>query len=380
MNFKGKMREKSGITLITLVITIIILLILAGITIATITSDNGIIKNANDAKEQTEIAEEKEIVDRATIQAMGNNKMGNLVQDELQEQLDKITDSGKTEVSDNGEEFEIVFVDSNRYYNVDKDGNIIEEGKVVIDKSPGDITKDENGNNLKGDESEPYEIWCIEDLCDFSNRINNKNTTDSYVILMQTLDFKSNRSYVNGKILTEGLISSCNSIEELKNSLTEGEGFTPIGILTSTGRFEGTFEGNNKEIRNLYVNREGYAGLFGETFNANINNLGITGSVKSADNTAGGIAGYCDKSNYNNCYNKAIIVSNIYAGGILGATGGHSININNCYNLGNVTAPDSTGGIAGRCSGKVEGCYNLGNIKSTNFYAGGLIGQSVRNY
>lgn len=29
MNFKGKMREKSGITLITLVVTIIILLILA---------------------------------------------------------------------------------------------------------------------------------------------------------------------------------------------------------------------------------------------------------------------------------------------------------------------------------------------------------------
>ena len=153
MNFKGKMHEKSGITLITLAVTIIILLILAGITIATITSDNGIIKNANDAKEQTEIAEEKEIVDRATIQAMGNNKRGNLVEDELQEQLDKITDSGKTEVSDNGEDFEIVFVDSNRYYNVDKDGNIVEEGKIVIDKSPGDIMKDENGNNLKGDES-----------------------------------------------------------------------------------------------------------------------------------------------------------------------------------------------------------------------------------
>ena len=40
MNFKGEMREKSGITLITLAVTIIILLILAGITIATITSDN----------------------------------------------------------------------------------------------------------------------------------------------------------------------------------------------------------------------------------------------------------------------------------------------------------------------------------------------------
>ena len=372
--------NKKGITLIALVITIIVLLILAGVSISMLTGDNGLIKNAGKSKEQAEIDSEKEIIETSTVEAMGKNKYGNITQNELQEQLDKITDSGKTEVSDNGEEFEVVFVESNRYYTVDKDGNIVEEGKIVIDKSPGDITKDENGNNLKGDESEPYEIWCIEDLCDFSNRINNKNTTDSYVILMQTLDFKSNRSYVNGKILTEGLISSCNSIEELKNSLTEGEGFTPIGILPSTGSFEGTFEGNNKEIRNLYVNREGYAGLFGETFNANINNLGITGSVKSADNTAGGIAGYCDKSNYNNCYNKAIIVSNIYAGGILGTTGGNSININNCYNLGNVTAPNNTGGIAGRCSGKVEGCYNLGHIKSTEANAGGLIGQSIRNY
>ena len=220
----------------------------------------------------------------------------------------------------------------------------------MVDKSPGDITKDENGNNLKGDESEPYEIWCIEDLCDFSNRINNNNNTDSYVILMQTLDFKSNRSYVNGKILTEGLISSCNSIEELKNSLTEGEGFTPIGILNSITSFRGTFEGNNKEIRNLYVNREGSAGLFGVISNANINNLGITGSVKSAGDTAGGIAVFGNTSNFNNCYNKAIIVSKLYAGG-----------------------------IAGKCSGKVEGCYNLGNIKSTDAYAGGLIGQSGRN-
>ena len=140
MNFKGKMRKKSGITLISLAVTIIILLILTGITIATITGNNGIIKNANDAKEQTEIAEEKEIVDRAIIQAMGHNKRGNIVQDELQEELDKITDSGKTEVSDNGEEFEVVFVDSDRYYTVDRDGNIEGAYEIIEDKHPGNIT------------------------------------------------------------------------------------------------------------------------------------------------------------------------------------------------------------------------------------------------
>ena len=60
MNFKGKMRKKSGITLISLVVTIIVLLILAGVTIATLTGENGILTRTSDAKEQTEIASVKE--------------------------------------------------------------------------------------------------------------------------------------------------------------------------------------------------------------------------------------------------------------------------------------------------------------------------------
>ena len=48
--------NEKGITLISLVVTIVVLLILAGITIGIVTSDDGLIKNANDAKEQTEIS------------------------------------------------------------------------------------------------------------------------------------------------------------------------------------------------------------------------------------------------------------------------------------------------------------------------------------
>ena len=113
---KNLPKTNGGITLIALVITIVVLLILAGITIGVVTSDNGIMKNANDAKEQTEISNEKEIIDEATVQAMGNNKYGNIEEDELQEQLDKITGNGKTETDDVGEEFEVAFVESKRYY------------------------------------------------------------------------------------------------------------------------------------------------------------------------------------------------------------------------------------------------------------------------
>ena len=63
MNEKGEkdknMRNK-GITLIALVITIIVLLILAGVSIATLTGENGILTRANDSKKQTEIASVKE--------------------------------------------------------------------------------------------------------------------------------------------------------------------------------------------------------------------------------------------------------------------------------------------------------------------------------
>ena len=69
---------------------IIILLILAGITINAITGDNGIIGNAGQAKEETEIANEREIVEKATVQAMGNNKYGNIEEDELQDAFDKV--------------------------------------------------------------------------------------------------------------------------------------------------------------------------------------------------------------------------------------------------------------------------------------------------
>ena len=52
--------EQKGITLIALVITIIILLILAGISIATLTGENGVLQKAEMAKKQTEIENAKE--------------------------------------------------------------------------------------------------------------------------------------------------------------------------------------------------------------------------------------------------------------------------------------------------------------------------------
>ena len=126
MKQKRISEQETGITLLALVITIIVLLILAGITISAITGDNGIIGNAGQAKEETEIANEKEIVEKATVQAMGNNRYGNIEESELQQQLDKETGEGKTRVSVIRKKYIVQFIDSERMYRVDNNGNVFE--------------------------------------------------------------------------------------------------------------------------------------------------------------------------------------------------------------------------------------------------------------
>ena len=54
---RKNLKNQKGITLIALVVTIIILLILAGISIATLTGENGLLNKANVAKEESKKAE-----------------------------------------------------------------------------------------------------------------------------------------------------------------------------------------------------------------------------------------------------------------------------------------------------------------------------------
>ena len=115
-------KSKKGITLIALVITIIILLILAGVSISALSGDSGLIRRAGNAKEQTEIAEEKEIIKTAVIQETGRNKKRELVLSEFQAQLDRYN----AKVYEDGDDFIIIFK-SNRMYTVDKEGNIKDE-------------------------------------------------------------------------------------------------------------------------------------------------------------------------------------------------------------------------------------------------------------
>lgn len=76
------MKEKSnGITLVALVVTIVVLMILAGISIGALTGENGIIGQAKEGKVATEISEEKEILNISAVQTIKESEYGDIVTD-----------------------------------------------------------------------------------------------------------------------------------------------------------------------------------------------------------------------------------------------------------------------------------------------------------
>ena len=396
-----EIKGNKGITLIVLVITIIILLILAGITIGALTGENGIIKNAGQSKEQTEIANEKEILEKATVEAMGKNKYGNIEENELQNALNQETGEGKTEAVDAGEEFEVLFIDSNRYYIVDKDGNVGEVKDYYKDENPGDITIGENGEKLDGKtEKTAYQIWCIEDLVAFSNMSNGEgirlengkpvtitkaeaNSFDGkYIVLKRDLNFKSRLSYADSERTDFGDINgNPEDGNTLMNEMTTGTGFRAIGRNSEPSyTFKGNFNGDYKKIYNMYENTTEYIGLFGKCASNTIKNIEITGYMETSINLyAGGLVSYAVHTSTvkcTNCYTNITIVANNadMVGGLIGRGG--TINLENCYNLGNITAEKaSTGGLIGYTNTtNIDSCYNQGNIIGSS--TGGIVGYS----
>jgi len=73
------MKQQKGITLVALVITIIILLILAGIAIASITSDNGLFNRAKQAKNNTLDSQNAENTAITSYNTAIDNALGEIV-------------------------------------------------------------------------------------------------------------------------------------------------------------------------------------------------------------------------------------------------------------------------------------------------------------
>ncbi len=106
------MRKNKGITLIALVITIIVLLILAAVSIATLTGENGILSQANKAKEETRGANVDETIQLWKIEKESGKVTGTSAsksKDELLKELkeQKLITDKEFEKLTNGEEITI---------------------------------------------------------------------------------------------------------------------------------------------------------------------------------------------------------------------------------------------------------------------------------
>ena len=118
LNIKNNVK---GITLIALVVTIIVLLILAGISIQMLTGDNGILQRAGQAKENTEETAFKE---QLQLEVLGNyDKEFRLNSGTLKENIEK--NISNSSVSGNELPLTVRNTETNKTYLIDRDGTVM---------------------------------------------------------------------------------------------------------------------------------------------------------------------------------------------------------------------------------------------------------------
>ena len=134
---KNKLKEQlkinKGITLIALVITIIVLLILAGVTIATLTGDNGILTKAQNAKEKNAQKTVEEQINLA-VQASKINE-GLVIDKDILEQ--ELTNNGIEITKSGNDELPWTVKKDGYVYTISENGEIKEKEGIAI--TTGDI-------------------------------------------------------------------------------------------------------------------------------------------------------------------------------------------------------------------------------------------------
>ena len=88
-------KKEKGITLIALAVTIIVMLILAGVTIAALTSENGIVNQATSAKEKNNLAKIEEDIKLEYSNLILEKQMeGHGEETELSDVIEKLEENG----------------------------------------------------------------------------------------------------------------------------------------------------------------------------------------------------------------------------------------------------------------------------------------------
>ena len=134
---KNNLKQKKGITLIALVITIVVLLILAGVTIALLTGENGILGKATTAKSKNEESSVEEKIKLSVMYArMNTNGDTNINLDELETELNK-NFNNDVNIEKKGENSSLPWrVENNGYIlKIDKNGDVIRINGIELYKS-----------------------------------------------------------------------------------------------------------------------------------------------------------------------------------------------------------------------------------------------------
>ena len=251
-----KLKQKNnGITLIALIVTIIVLLILAGITIATLTGENGIITRAIDARDQTVVGREKEEIALAWNGAVLDKLGGtDITATDLNEQFEKNNTNATASGSINVE-----FTDSHHWYKIDSDGNITgpfaSEDEIVSNMTLVEMFKKAQEDGCEGGESctNPEEHLHIGDYVDY-NPIATGDTGSEEKYKYESLSSK------NGYTDLEKQVYTVNNDTEKVNWIVLGLSEDGNSLLITTGspvRKEGT---NNPEEDDPYFYMRGSAG------------------------------------------------------------------------------------------------------------------------
>ncbi|MBV3415126.1 hypothetical protein KSW79_12090 [Prevotella copri] len=240
-----------------------------------------------------------------------------------------------------------------REYNGDAiEGKVTLNVKIIGNQPPAGVT----GN---GTEAEPFILKTADHLAWFRDYVNTGKTSACAKIAddVEEIDMSS----VCHKADAE------KQVAELS--------WTPIG----SKKYQGTFDGNGKTIRNLFISStSNEIGFFGCAADCRIKNITFDNAkVKGNDNCSTGIlagyAGSCVIENIKTTGNCSV-EGQYETGGIAGRANG---NISNCENHAIVNGLHSVGGIVGICfdsENSITSCANYGAITGTDQFVGGIIG------
>ena len=226
---RNQKKKQSGITLIALVITVIVLLILAGVTISALSGQNGILQNALKAKEETEKAERKEQEEIQKLEMEMASENGEIYDYEY------VNNEGKTVTVPIPSGFTVSEVEGEK---------TIEEGFVIKDSRGNEYvwipcTTDEASTELKYQRT----LWSVEDDGGTRSEKDELELTNGDITYIQTdLD--------NG-INEETSQEIVNQINAEKASIEKYGGFY-------IGRYE---VGNESDIPVIKKNQEPYSNI-----------------------------------------------------------------------------------------------------------------------